>query len=180
MLDFDSVQSALEGLGANLDAAEAHGTLCALLLEGHDLPTWLGHTLDDLPESSDVLASERLAVLGELFTETSAQFDSEDLDLEILLPDEDEDFGLRLLGLSRWCQGFLYGFGVNGSSAEDALDEESRECLSDLLEISKLSHDEEANEAAQLQFVEIVEHVRVVTLMLKQSLNPLEPSPTLH
>ena len=180
MIDFDRVQAALEGLGANLDAAEAHGTLCALLLDNAGLSAWLGHTLDDLPDASDVLAAERLGVLEELFTVTHEQFDSEDLTLEILLPDEDDDFGLCLLGLSSWCQGFLYGFGVNGTAVEEALDEDAREGLSDLLEISKLSHDEEANEAAQQQFAEIVEHVRIVTLMLKESLNPMHPASSLH
>jgi uncharacterized protein YgfB (UPF0149 family) len=180
MIDFDRVQAALEGLGANLDAAEAHGTLCALLLDNADLPAWLGHTLDDLPDASDVLAAERLGVLEELFTVTREQFDSEDLTLEILLPDEDDDFGLCLLGLSSWCQGFLYGFGVNGTAAEEALDEDAREGLSDLLEISKLSHDEEANETAQQQFAEIVEHVRIVTMMLKEPLNPMHPVSSLH
>lgn len=180
MLDFDEVQAALEGLGANVDAAEAHGTLCALLLENADLPVWLGHTLDDLPDAGDVLAAERLGVLEEMFTVTREQFDSEDLNLEILLPDEDDDFSLCLLGLSSWCQGFLYGFGVKGATAEDALDDDAREGLSDLLEISKLSHDEEASEDAQLQFIEIVEHVRIVTLMLNDSMNPQQPAPTLH
>ena len=180
MLDFDSVQSTLEGLGANLDAAEAHGTLCALLLEDTDLPTWLGHCLDDLPDSGDVLASERLAVLEQLYALTRAQFSSDELGLEILLPDEDDDFGLRLLGLVSWCQGYLYGFGVLGAQLQEALDTDARECLSDLLEISKLSHDEDASEDAQLQFVELVEHVRIVALMLNESLSPPGAAPALH
>jgi len=180
MIDFDRVQAALEGLGANLDAAEAHGTLCALLLDNADLPAWLGHTLDDLPDASNLLAAERLGVLEELFVVTQEQFDDEDLAFEVLLPDEDDDFSLCLLGLSNWCQGFLYGFGVNAAGPEDALDEDAREGLSDLLEISKLSHDEEASEAAQQQFAEVVEHVRIITLMLKESLNPLKPVSTLH
>ena len=180
MIDFDRVQVALEGLGANLDAAEAHGTLCALLLDNSDLPTWLGHTLDDLPEAGDVLAAERLGVLEELFVTTAEQFESDELTLEILLPDEDDDFSLCLLGLSNWCQGFLYGFGVSAAASEEELDEDAREGLSDLLEISKLSHDEEASEAAQQQFFEVVEHVRIITLMLRESLNPLNPVSTLH
>jgi hypothetical protein len=180
MIDFDRVQDALEGLGANLDAAEAHGTLCALLLDNAELPTWLGHTLDDLPDASDVLAAERVGVLEELFAVTQAQFGSEDLAFEILLPDEDDDFSLCLLGLSHWCLGFLYGFGLNAAATDDALDDVAREGLSDLLEISKLSHDEEADEAAQQQFAEVVEHVRIVTLMLRESLNPLQPVSTLH
>jgi len=180
MLDFDSVQSALEGLGANLDAAEAHGTLCALLLEDIDLPGWLGHCLDDLPDATDVLAGERLAVLEELYVLTRAQFGSDELGVEILLPDEDDDFGLRLLGLASWCQGYLYGIGVLGAQLQEKLDTDARECLSDLLEISKLSHDEDASEDAQLQFVELVEHVRIAALMLNESLSPPLAAPTLH
>jgi hypothetical protein len=180
MLDFDRVQVALEGLGANVDAAEAHGTLCALLLRDADLAGWLGHSLDDLPDRSDVLAAERLVVLEELFAETRDQFANDDLGFQLLLPDEDDDFGVRLLALSSWCQGYLYGFGVLGAEIEAGLDEDAREGLSDLLEISKLSYDEEASEDAQRQFVEIVEHVRIVTLMLNDSMNPPPAAPTLH
>jgi uncharacterized protein YgfB (UPF0149 family) len=180
MLDFDRVQAALEGLGANVDAAEAHGTLCALLLDNCGLPLWLGHTLDELPDSADVLAEERLGVLRELFELTRGQFENEDLEFELLQPDDADDFGLRLLALSSWCQGFLYGFGVNDRFDESALDEETRECLSDLLEISKLSHDEEGSDATERQLVEIVEHVRIVTLLLNESLNPARPSSTVH
>ena len=59
MLDFDLVQSALERLGATADAAESHGTLCALLIDNSGFATWLGHTLDELPDKGNVLATER-------------------------------------------------------------------------------------------------------------------------
>ena len=73
MLDFDALQAALEALGANLDASEAHGTLCALLLKDTDFPGWLAHSLDDLPDSDDVLAAERISLLEECYSETAAQ-----------------------------------------------------------------------------------------------------------
>ena len=176
MLDFDRVQTALEQLDANVDAAEAHGTLSALLIDNASLATWLGHTLDELPDKGNVLAAEQLGVLEQLFEQTRGQLDGEDLSLELLLPDETDDFDLRLLGLSQWCQGFLYGFGVSGAAVEESLDDESRECLSDLLEISKLGHDEETSDETEQQYVEIVEHVRVATLLLNESLNPLKTS----
>ena len=84
------------------------------------------------------------------------------------------------MALASWCQGYLYGFGVLGKAVEAGLDEDAREGLSDLLEISKLSHDEEASEDAQLQFAEIVEHVRIVVMMLNESLKTSAPSATLH
>ena len=180
MLDFDRVQEALERLGAGTDAAESHGTLCALMMDNTSLAGWLGHTLEELPDSSDVLAAEQLGVLEQLFEQTREQLNDDDLGFELLLPDESDDLGMRLLGLSGWCQGFLYGIGVTGAAVEESLDEASRECLSDLLEISKLSHDEEASEEAELQFAEIVEHVRMATLLLNETLNPLKPSNTLH
>ena len=180
MFDFDSVQTALERLGATCDAAESQGTLCALLIDNAGFAAWMSHTLEELPERSNVLATEQLAVLEHLFEQTRQQMNDEDLALELLLPDDVDDFGLRLLGLAGWCQGFLYGIGVGEAAVEDSLDEESRECLSDLLEISKLSYDEEPSEDAELQFAEIVEHVRVSVIILNESLNPLKPAATLH
>ncbi len=180
MLDFDQVQGALESLGATADAAESHGTLCALLIDNATLSTWLGHTLQELPEAGNVLAAEQLGLLEQLFEETRDKFSNEDLDFELLLPDESDDFGLRLMALSGWCQGFLYGIGVIGKSDDSELDSEVRECLSDLLEISKLSHDEEASDEAELQFAEVVEHVRMATLLLNEYLNPVQPSSTVH
>ena len=180
MLDFDRVQAALEGLGANVDAAEAHGTLCALLLDNADLPAWLGHTLDDLPDASDVLAAERLGVLEEMF----ARRESNSIVKTLI-----SRFCCRMRTMISACACSVCRAGARVScmdsgstaaSAEDALDEDAREGLSDLLEISKLSHDEEASEAAQQQFAEIVEHVRIVTLMLKESLNPVKSAPTVH
>ncbi len=180
MLDFDQVQEALERLGATADAAESHGTLCALLIANADLAAWLAHTLEDLPSSGDVLANEQQHVLEQLFETTREQMNHEDLSFELLLPDEGDDFGVRLMGLSGWCQGFLYGIGATGLTADDEIDEQARECLSDLLEISKLRHDEEASDEAELQFAEIVEHVRMSTLLLNELLNPLKPSNTVH
>ena len=180
MLDFDQVQEALDRLGATADAAESHGTLCALLIANSDPAAWFAHTLEDLPAPGDVLASEQLSLLEQLFETTREQLNNEDLSFELLLPDDSDDFGIRLMGLSGWCQGFLYGVGATGLAAEDGTDEQARECLSDLLEISKLRHDEEASDEAELQFAEIVEHVRMAILLLNELLNPLKPSNTVH
>lgn len=180
MLDFDQVQTALGQLGANTDAAESHGTLCGLIINNMSLKGWLAHTLDEMPDPANVLANEQMQVLEELFAQTRDQLNNDDLSFELLLPDDSDDFGLRLLGLAGWCQGFLYAIGVSGITDDEALDESTRECLSDLLEISKLGHDEEASEEAELQYAEIVEHVRVATLMLNETLNPVKPSSTVH
>ena len=180
MLDFDAVQDALERLEANAGAAESHGTLCALLIANASFADWLGHTLDDMPESGDALAAERLELLRQLYNGTRAQLNQEELGLELLLPDQSEDFGGRLIALADWCQGFLYGIGAAAVAPDEALDDEARECLSDILEISKLAHDAEAGDEAELQYAEVVEHVRMAALLLNESLNPSTPANTVH
>lgn len=180
MLDFDAVQAALEKLKSNVNASEAHGTLCGLLLDNSDMATWLKHTLDDLPDAGDVLATEQLRVLKQLFEQSREQLNNTDMSFELLLPEDSDDFGVRLLALSEWCQGFLYSAGIIGLGKARYIDELSQECLSDLLEISKLDHRQDRDEDAEQQYIEIVEHVRMSTLMLNESVNPVMASPTLQ
>jgi uncharacterized protein YgfB (UPF0149 family) len=180
MLDFNSIQDALGRLGASVDAAESHGTLCGLLLDNSGMAIWLGHTLDELPEEADVLAGEQLQLLKQLFEDTRQQLNIEDMSFELLLPDDSDDLGARLLSLSDWCQGFLYSIGIIGKDKVNALDQQSQECLSDLLEISKLDHREASSEEAEQQFSELVEHVRMSVLMLNETMNPLMPAPSVQ
>lgn len=179
-MDFDSIQSALQNLGASTDAAESHGTLCGLLLDQIGIDVWLGHTLDKMPDQGDVLAAEKLLVLNKLFELSREQLNAEDLSFELLLPDESDELSDRLLGLSSWCQGFLYGIGVSGGNKLEALDSQSQECLSDLLEISKLNYRQEPTEEAEVQFADVIEHVRLSVLMLNESMNPLVPAPSIQ
>jgi len=180
MLEFDAVQLALGKLNANVDAAETHGTLCGMLLDNSNMATWLTHTLEVLPEVGDVLAAEQLGLLRTLYEQTREHMNNEDLSFELLLPEEIDDFGTQLLGLSNWCQGFLYATGIIGLGKNKELDEVSQECLSDLLEISKLDHQQAGDEDAERQFIEVVEHVRLSVLMLNETVNPVMSAPQLQ
>lgn len=177
MLDFDTVQNALDKLQAVTDASEAHGTLCGLLLGQQDMAKWLTITLDTMPEQSDLLAQENLGLLQELFDHSKQQLYSEDMSLELLLPDDSDEFAIRLIGLSNWCQGFLYGLAVNGEALVNRLSDQGRECLDDLLEISQLGHDEEETDETESVYAEIVEHVRLSVIYMNEETNPLSPSP---
>lgn len=180
LVDFDSIQNALQQLGATADAAETHGTLCGLLLDNSGMAAWMGHTLDNQPDKSDVLAAESLQVLEQLFEQTREQINTEDFSFELLLPDDSDELGIRLLGLSSWCQGFLYSVGISGGGKFGALDPQAEECLSDLLEISKLNHQEDSTEESEVQFTEICEHVRLSVLILNETMNPLMPAPSIQ
>jgi uncharacterized protein YgfB (UPF0149 family) len=180
MLDFDSIQNALQRLGATADASESHGTLCGLLLDNSGIATWLEHSLEEQPDKGDVLAGEALNELEQLFELTREQLNTEDMSFELLLPDDSDDLAVRLLALSSWSQGFLYSIGVSSSGKIETLDAQSQECLSDLLEISKLNHQEASSEETEAQFTEVSEHVRMSVLMLNESMNPVMPAPSIQ
>ena len=180
MVDFDSAHNALQRLGATTDAAELHGTLCGLLLDNSTMAVWLAHTLEFLPEQGDVLAAEQLRILEQLFEQSREGLNTDDMSLEMLLPGDSAVLSRRLFDLASWCQGFLYGIAVNGQGNSEPQDEQSRECLSDLLEISKLDTNVVASEEAEQHYAGIAEHVRMSVLMLNETLNPVMPAPAIQ
>ena len=180
MPDFDEVQTALEKLSANCDASEAHGSLCGLLLGKQSMDKWLEATLGKAVDGGDLLAQESLQSLRELFDASKLQLNDEDMSFDLLLPDEEDEFALRLIGLADWCQGFLYGLAMNGEALLNALSEQGKECLNDLLEISQLAHDEEASEESEAVYAELIEHVRLSVIYINEEVNPVLPSPTLQ
>ena len=177
MLDFELVQNSLDKLPALTDAAEAHGTLCGLLVGRQEYSRWIECTLEEMPDKNNLLVAERLQALNELFEDSKVQLNTEDMSFELMLPGEDHDFSERLVGLASWCQGFLYGLGVGGESLLDALSEQGKECLDDLLQISQLSHDEDESDEAETVYSEIVEHVRLSVIYMNEEINPLISSP---
>jgi hypothetical protein len=180
MPEFDQVQTSLLHLDATIDASEAHGTLCGLLMGQQDFSRWMEFTLEEETPKGDVLAKEQLQVLQSVYEETREQLNADDMSLAILLPHESEEFALRLIALGNWCQGFLYGLAVHGEKVLHRLSEQGRECMNDLLEISQLSHDEEQSEESENVYSEIVEHVRLSVIYMHEEMNPVSPAPSLQ
>lgn len=180
MPEFDQVQQALEKLHAMTDASEAHGTLCGLLLGQKDFAKWIQFTVEAVPDSGDLLKKEQMALLQALFEITRSRLNAEEMDFELLLPDEGYEFSVHLLGLATWCQGFLYGVAASGEAMLKKLSEQGLECMDDILKISQMSHDDEQDDEAETVFAEIVEHVRLSVIYLNEELNPVLPSPPLQ
>lgn len=132
----------------NASPAEAHGLLCGLLCLGvpdaearwarevlgaeavpdpvADNDEW---GLEDLPHSLRLLARE-----------TRAQFTADDLALSLVLPAEEASLRERAEGIYDWTRGLLLGLGLAGIKAE-ALSDQGRELLDDLLAITRLDLD---------------------------------------
>jgi hypothetical protein len=168
---FDEVMQALSAVGSTVTAAEAHGCLCgALCARRSYLPAeWMEEVID-IPDEEDPsgvrsppdMKSILGGALGALYASSRLSLASDAMEFMPLLPDDEADIGLRVEALAAWCHGFLYGFGSAGTISEADLDDELKEILGDLAELSRAGQVGAADlEAEEVSYAELVEYVRV-------------------
>lgn len=181
--DFERTLQLGEGSLDSAELAECHGLLCGLLCR------------ESSPSARDYLrqlAAMQLVVdpgqalsgaLAQAWESTVAQFEDEDMGFALWLPDDDDPLEERTIALARWCAGFLAGLGSVGRL--DALSEEAREAIGDLQEIARAELSASAGDPPQSEdeegaYAEIVEYVRVVTLMMREDFRGPDENEVIH
>jgi len=178
--DFSSIQHCLDKLGATADSAEVHGTLCGLLIDNRSSSEWLSTALNKTPAGNDLLATEHIKQLTELYNISKQQLNDSVLSLELLLPTDDVDLQLRLEALSHWCQGFLFGLGSISKLDEKNMHSDVKEFMNDLSGITQLNTEESSNNDTEQDFAEIVEYVRMGVIYMNEILNPVHDTTSIH
>ena len=158
----------------NLDAAalsECHGVLCGLICrDSIETANDFVHHLAALQ-----LVLDPSPVMNALFTElyeiTITQLADEELGFALWLPHDDESLEDQTIALGQWCSGFLAGLASGGQF--EVLSEEAREAIDDLqqiarAEITALEQDEQDSEEEETALIEIIEYVRIVSLMMQE------------
>jgi uncharacterized protein YgfB (UPF0149 family) len=182
-IPFSAVASALREAGARVDAAEAHGSLCAMtcLLGPAAEESWLGETL-----GGKVPAGGAPQVLRDLARTTGAALAAGDMSLTLVLPPEDAPIEIRAQGLAEWCHGFGHGLAAAGFDrvGAAAADPVVREVLDDFAELARAGADAgDAGEAGEGAWSELVEFVRVSVQLVFDELAARRgdaPPPVLH
>lgn len=167
--DFDLITDALRALGAESEAAEGHGLLCAMLctMEGVTADAWLDIALSGAGQDAVVPAPSE--VLASLFDETRRQFDSDEFDFHLLLPPDDAILAVRVEALGHWCQGFLAGLAVGGIQQPENLPGELPEIIQDMLEISRAEgYELEEDAEDEAAYAELVEYLRMGVLLFRE------------
>lgn len=179
--DFEHTLAIARG---NLEAhelAECHGVVCGLLcrLPDASVDAYLG--LLDMLELVKGPGSGLKMSLEELLNSSRTQLADEDLGFSLWLPDDDEILEERTMALSNWCSGFLAGLGSSGDDTLDTLSEDASDALKDLQHISTADvSDTTASEEDENAFMEIVEYIRVVILMIREDLRGPDGQDLVH
>ena len=190
MMDFPDIpelDELLYQVDAALGASESHGALCGMLCAqgATEVSQWMLHVLGEHDETSRALqqAGKSLMLVHQICVE---QMNDSNIEFELMLPDDDEPLEARVVALGTWCQGFVYGLAVGGIQEDTELPEDSKELIKDIIEISRAGYiaDDEADfdisEDDEQAYMEVIEYVRMGTLLIYEELQPLQSSQTVH
>jgi uncharacterized protein len=181
---FPEVARVLQTLDSTVAAAEGHGCLCGALCttQQYGLDSWL----DELVPETHARPDDERAPLRLLFADTVRALRGDEMEFQLLLPDDDAPLLERALALSQWCQGFLYGFGTGRPVPPQQLSGEVEEVLRDLTHISQASVETGADaEEEEQAYAEIIEYVRAGVQLVHDELRevraggasaPVDPS----
>ena len=189
--DIPQLEDMLFNLDAAMGATESHGALCGMLCAqgATNAAQWMLHVLGEHEESSPGLQAvgKELMKVHQISVE---QMNNNEINFELMLPDDDDQLEDRVEGLGIWCQGFVYGLAAGGIKEDTVLPENSKELSKDILEISRAGYvaDDEAEQAVEeagddedeVAFMEVSEYVRMGVLLVYEELQPLQSSQTVH
>lgn len=165
-----------------LDPAELHGLLCGLLCADPtlDRDRWLALAREELAEGVELTESVR-DLLARLLEFGAAQLNADDGSVTPLLPNDDAPLRQRADALGAWCQGLLYGLGLGQVDRRGQLSAESQEFLRDATQIAQVGFEiDEASEADETAYAEVVEYLRVGLLLILEDLRRFAPPPRPH
>lgn len=175
MPDYFDLQETLQKVDATMEASEAHGVLCGMLCaQGSvDINQWQQHVVGE-QEGGNVLMGELADELQQMYVSTISALNNEVAEFECLLASDDDKLSDRVYSLANWCQGFLYGLAAGGIKQGSEMPGDSSELMRDFIQISQAAFDDEESENSEEDYMQLVEFVRVGTLLINEELQPIK------
>jgi yecA family protein len=173
---FVDLDRGLEQARSNMRAAEAHGVLCGLLSGGGAIShkDWLNLLLEEWSKH-DVLMKDLIRDLSILHVLTLQELNDTELKFYLFLPEDNAPIAERVKELSNWCQGFLFGFGINVKDETLKQHEQIVDAIKDIQEIGQVNVESD-DDADESDFIEVTEYIRMAILMIYDTLQPVKAS----
>lgn len=184
-VNYAMLQAALRDSQLSIDPGDLHGSLIGYLCGGGsaDAKHWLDAL--ELGPADASIAPQAAALPGalveQLYADCNAWLADPELKFEPLLPPDAAPLHERAAALGQWCRGFLGGLGLAGAGHAAALSPDANEILRDFASIAATRFEYENAEEDEGALIEVVEFVRVGTLLLHAELHAAPQSgATLH
>lgn len=172
--DYEHFNNALVQLGALTDAAETHGIMCGFICAGitsQDVD-WLDPILANDEDPEEILSTPAGILLHSLFNYSFKQLQSFEFDLFLLLPTDDVPLKERSEAVGAWCQGLLTGLAMAEPEVRESGPDDLQETLNDLTKITMIDYEGALNnEENEMAYAEVIEYVRMATLLVHSILN---------
>lgn len=182
LTDYTQAQLLLEKHDIFVSPSEAHGTISGLLACGLNIEEkeYLA-LLSDVFNEGQSFSNELKGLFGQMYSHVVSCFNDTEHHFDLYLPDQDETLLDKANALVSWVSGFLLGFGLKQKDY-GALSADVKEVINDFSEITKLDTDFGEEEEDQQSFHEIVEYIRVSSLLCfaEMGKETSAPSKTLH
>lgn len=174
---YPQLKDDLHDIGAVLSPSEAQGTLIGLWLgKGRASESqWLSELSDEA--SANILPAR----LRAMYTEVIDQLTSADnLGLSLVLPEDEQPFGDRLMALIEFAQSVLYGYAVGKGPNLAQLSPEAKEVYEDLQAIAALDDhsDNTQDEEDEINLQEIIDYLSAALIVMYINIHPPIPSET--
>ncbi len=175
MPDYFDLQEALQKVDATMEASETHGALCGMLCAqgSADINQWQQHVVGE-QEGGNALVGELADELQQMYVTTISALNNEVAEFECLLAADEDKLSERVYSLANWCQGFLYGLAAGGIKEGNKMPDDSTELMRDFIAISQAAFDDEESENSEEDYMQLVEFVRMGTLLMNEELQPMK------
>lgn len=157
---------------SHIEPAELHGMVCGLAASNPGTFS--------MPEFVDLVGTDGLTdeeTAQDFVAATLDQLHAQDMEFHLLIPDDDEPLGERVLATGTWCAAFLSGFGAGVAYREielKMLPDDVQELLRDFASLSGMDDDVEDTDQDETSFMEIYEYVRVAAILAHTLMNSNE------
>jgi len=161
----------LSAANTPFSAAFVHGRMSGLLCtDTRQMPLVWETFLSDAELEA---VRDENELLSKLFVLTATHLEEGPGAMAMLLPEDDATLLERLSALSEWCDGYLEGIAVENQALQlDVV----QEVLADLVKIKEVAVKSKSTQENEGAYVEVVEFVRVATLLVHAECHPMKGS----
>lgn len=182
------MEECLADINHPMEPCEFHGYLVASLMTGTitDKSDWIGTLLAEIEKLDPSVKENAIEKLSALFDASQGADLLTDISFMPLLPDDDTPMVDRVEALSVWCKSFLTGTNVANITINKKQGDDFSDALQFIEDAAVFPYDADSaqteveKEQEESLLIEIIEHLKVSVLIIKNEYHQIKKESTQH